>query len=135
MDEKLAECVVLADRHHGLCEGIRGLLETVFSVVVMVADEESLVESSARLRASVAVVELSLGRGNHLDWIARLRSRCPRIKVIVTSVHDESSVVRAAMRAGADGFVVKRAIGSDLLPAVEAVLAGRRFPPLEGERQ
>jgi len=135
MDEKLAECVVLADRHHGLCEGIRGLLETMFRVVVMVADEESLVESSARLRASVAVVELSLGRGNHLDWIVRLRSRCPRIKVIVTSVHDESSVIRAAMRAGADGFVVKRAIGSDLLPAVEAVLAGQRFPPLEEEQR
>ncbi len=130
-----AECVVLADRHHGLCEGIRGLLETMFSVVVMVADEASLVETAFRLEPSVAVVDLSIGRESGLGWLTELRARCPRLKVIVLSVHDEANVARAAMRAGVDGFVVKRSIGSDLLTAVEAVLAGRRFPPLEEEKQ
>ena len=39
------QCVLLADRHHGLTERIRGLLETMFDAVVMVADEPSLQES------------------------------------------------------------------------------------------
>ena len=45
------------------------------------------------------------------------------MKLVVLSVHDEPSVRRAAMDAGADGFVLTRAIATDLLPTVEAVLA------------
>jgi DNA-binding NarL/FixJ family response regulator len=121
------ECVVLADRHHGLTEGVRGLLATIFDVVVMVADERSLLETASRIGPALAVVEQSLGR-NGLGWLTHLRARCPRSKVIVLSVHDEPAVMRASMRAGADGFVLKRAIGTDLIPAIETVLSGRRYP-------
>jgi DNA-binding NarL/FixJ family response regulator len=76
------------------------------------------------------VVDLSLSRGASLAWLSRLRASCPELRVIVLSVHDEPSVARAAKNAGADGFVLKRAIASELLPTVEAVLA-RRGAPLE----
>lgn len=132
MSVGLAECVVLADRHHGLSEGIRGLLETRFRVVVMVADEASLVASAARLEPAVAVVQLSLSQGDHLGWLRRLRERCPDVKVIVLSAHGEPSVSRAARRAGADGYVASSAIGSELLDAVDTVLAGRKYPPDPG---
>ena len=114
-------CVLLADRHHGLAEGIRGLLETAFGTVVMVADEASLLEGAGRLRPDVAVVDLSLARDSSLGWLRELRRRCPDLKVIVLSVHDEQAVRRAAMEAGADAFVLKRAIATDLLAAVERV--------------
>jgi DNA-binding NarL/FixJ family response regulator len=121
------KCVLLADRHHGLTEGIHGLLETMFDAVVMVADEPSLQESAARLQPSVAVVDLSLARGESLDWLQRLRARCSGLKVIVLSVHDEPSVCRSVMQAGANGFVLKRALATELLSAVDAVLAGHNF--------
>jgi len=124
MSEKRLSCVLLADRHHGLTEGVRGLLETAFGTVVMVADEASLLDGAARLRPDLAVVDLSLARTSGLGWLRELRQRCPDLKVIVLSVHDESSVGRAAMVAGADGFVLKRAIATDLLPAVDAVCRG-----------
>ena len=123
MSEKRLSCVLLADRHHGLTEGVRGLLETAFGTVVMVADEVSLLEGAARLRPDLAVVDLSLARNSGLDWLRTLRESCPELKVIVLSVHDEPSVGRAAMAAGADAFVLKRALATDLLPAVEAVCA------------
>jgi DNA-binding NarL/FixJ family response regulator len=47
--------------------------------------------------------------------------------MIVVSVHDQSSVSRSVLEAGADGVVVKRAIATDLLPATDAVLAGGRY--------
>jgi DNA-binding NarL/FixJ family response regulator len=124
-------CVLLADRHHGLTEGVRGLLETAFGTVVMVADEASLLEGASRLRPDVAVVDLSLARDSGLDWLRAVRRRCPGLKVVVLSVHDEEVVRRAAMDAGADAFVLKRAIATDLLPAVERVRRGRAFdnPP------
>lgn len=121
MCERPLSCVLLADRHHGLTEGVRGLLETAFGTVVMVADEASLLEGASRLRPDVAVVDLSLARDNNLGWLRALRRSRPELKVIVLSVHDEESVRRAALEAGADAFVLKRAIVTDLLPAVARV--------------
>ena len=111
-------CVLLADRHHGLSEGVRGLLETAFGTVVMVADKTSLLDVAFRLRPDVAVVDLSLARDGGLEWLKAVRQRCPGLKVIALSVHDEETVRLAAMAAGADAFVLKRAIATDLLPAV-----------------
>ena len=121
-------CVLLADRHHGLTEGVRGLLATAFGTVVMVADEASLLDGADRLQPDVAVVDLSLAQDSGLGWLQTLRQHCPDLKVIVLSVHDEQCVRRAAMEAGADAFVLKRAIATDLLRAVDAV---RRGPGVE----
>jgi DNA-binding NarL/FixJ family response regulator len=121
MPEKPLSCVMLADRHHGLTEGVRGLLETAFGTVVMVADEASLIEGAGRLRPDVAIVDLSLAQDMGLSWLRALRQRCPGLKVIVLSVHDEQSVRQAVMDAGADAFVLKRSISTDLLAAVELV--------------
>jgi DNA-binding NarL/FixJ family response regulator len=125
MPEKSLSCVLLADRHHGLTEGVRGLLETAFGTVVMVADEASLLEGAGRLQPEVAVVDLSLAGDRGLGWLQAVRQRCPGLKVIVLSVHDEHAVRRAAMDAGADAFVLKRAIATELLPAVDLVRGGR----------
>jgi DNA-binding NarL/FixJ family response regulator len=120
-------CVLLADPHHALSEGIRGLLATSFDAVVMVADEISLLESAGRLQSDLAVVDFALSRGNGLELVRQLHGRFPKMKVIILSVHDQSSVSRSVLEAGADGFVVRRAISTDLLAAVEAVLGGQRY--------
>ena len=96
MPDKPLSCVLLADRHHGLTEGVRGLLETAFGSVVMVADEASLIDAAGRLLPDVAVVDLSLARERGLGWLRAVRERCPDLKIVVLSVHDEQSVRRAA---------------------------------------
>ena len=124
MAEHKASCVLLADRHHGVTEGVRSLLETLFETVVMVADGPSLLESARRLQPEVAVVDISLTRDASLHWLTELRERAPNLKVIVLSVHDEPAVRRAVMDAGADGFVLKRAIATELLTTIESVSSG-----------
>jgi two-component system secretion response regulator SsrB len=120
-------CVLLADRHHALSEGVRGLLETTFKAIVMVADEASLFEIATRLPVALAVMDLSLTRGEGIGLVRRLRSVCPKLKLIVLSVHDEVSVCQSALEAGANGFVLKRSIATDLLPAVDSILAGKPY--------
>ena len=120
-------CVLLADRHHELSEGVRGLLGTMFAGVFTVADEASLMEGAARIRPTVIVVDLSLAGGDIVGFLAALRRQAPAAKVLLLSVYDEPTVASAALTAGADGVVLTRAIATDLLEAVEAILAGRRY--------
>lgn len=127
MNDKTLKCVLLADRHHSLSEGIRGLLETAFGGVFMVADQVSLMEGAERLRPTVAVVDLSLAGGDIPGLLDSLHRRAPTTKVLLLSVHDEPTVTSTSLAAGADGVVLKRAIATDLLPAVEAVLAGQCY--------
>ena len=122
-----ARCVLLAERHHRLSEGVRGLLETTFSGVFMVADQTSLMEGTARLSPELVVVDITLAEGNLADLLHSIRDRAPAAKVLLLSAHDEPTVVEAALTAGADGLVLSRSIATDLLPAVDAVLAGHRF--------
>ena len=119
-----AKCVLLADRHHSLSEGVRGLLETAFGTIFMVADEASLLDGVNRLAPSVTIVDLALAGGEWLRLLRTLHERSPASKLIVLSLYDELSVARAAMGVGVDGFVLKRALATDMLDAVAAVLNG-----------
>jgi DNA-binding NarL/FixJ family response regulator len=119
--------VILADTHHSMLEGIRGLLETMFEAVVMVADDTSLFDAAARLEADLIVADLSLPLPRDVNIVARLKDRFPELKLIVLSIHDESIAVEEVMAAGAEGFVLKRSAATDLIPAVRAVLRGRKY--------
>ena len=120
-------CVLFADRHHGLSEGVRGLLETAFDNVFMVADRDSLMNGAERLRPNVVVADLSLAGGDIAGLLSGLRRRAPTAKLLLLSVHDEPAVTSAVLAAGADGLVLTRAIATDLLPAVDSILAGQRY--------
>jgi DNA-binding NarL/FixJ family response regulator len=122
-----ASCVVLAEPHQALAEGLRGLLGTAFDVVVMVADERSLVKSVERLAPAAVVVELALGGGDIGGLIGQLLVRCPGVKVLVLGGHSEASVADFTIRAGASAYLLNRDIASDLLPAVAAMLRGERY--------
>ena len=126
MDHK-TDCVLLADRHHGLRDGVRGLLETAFDTAFMVADEASLLEGAAQLQPTVVVLDLSLSGGDLAGLLDRIRVRASNAKVLLLTVHDEPTVAEAAIASGADAVVLKRCLATDLLPAVDALLAGGRY--------
>lgn len=121
------KCVLLGDRHSGLSEGIRGLLHRRFQAVVTVKDEAALVESAVRMQPNVVVADLSLTRGESFGWLRRLLARCPESRVIVLSDYPEATLRNAAFEAGAAGYVLKIEISSQLLFAVNEVLAGRLY--------
>ena len=126
MNDK-GSCVLLADRHHGLRDSVRGLLEAEFETVFMVADEASLLEGAGRLNPAIVILDLSLSAGDMTGLLSRISTRAPGAKLLLLSVHDEHPVALAALLAGADGVVLKRSLGTDLIPAVEALLAGKRY--------
>jgi len=134
MPEKRLSCVLLADSHQDLTSAVRGLLETAFASVVMVADETSLLDGASRLRPEVAVVDLSLARRGNLNWLRALKDSVPELRVIALSVNDEKRVRTAAMDAGADAFVLKRDIATELIPAIARVRGEEAVDRAEGEQ-
>ncbi|RZU02421.1 response regulator [Rivibacter subsaxonicus] len=122
-----SNCVLLADRHHGLRDSVRGLLETEFDTVFMVATESALLEGARRLNPTVVVLDLSLSHGDLDGLLQRLGTCAPGAKLLLLSVHDERTVAESALAAGAHAVVLKRSLATDLMPAVDAVLAGQRF--------
>lgn len=127
MFSEKSSCVLLADRHHGLRDSVRGLLETEFETVFMVANETSLLEGAGRLRPALVVIDLSLSSGDMRGLLARVAERAPGSKVLMLTVHDEPTVAEAALTAGAEGVVLKRRLATDLVPALQALRAGRRY--------
>jgi DNA-binding NarL/FixJ family response regulator len=119
--------VLLADRHHGLRDGVRGLLETEFETVFMVADEASLLEGAGRLKPPIVVLDLSFAGGDLRGLLARLTALSPDSKVVMLTVHDEATVANAALAAGAEAVVLKSRLATDLLCAVDALRSGSRY--------
>ena len=127
MTKLKGSCVLLADRHHGLRDSVRGLLETEFESVFMVADEASLLEGVGRLKPEVVAFDVTLAGGNLPGLIRKLNERSPGSKVLLLSVHDEPNIADAALAAGADGIVLKHSLATDLMQAIDTVLAGRQY--------
>jgi DNA-binding NarL/FixJ family response regulator len=128
--------VLLADRHQNMLEGVRSLLETAFDVVVMVADEKSLIDSIDKVKPDLVIVDLSLPVSKEVNVAQRIMNISPEMKVIILSVHDEQAAVDECMAAGASGFVLKRTAVNDLIPAIWEVRKGRIYvsPSVEMEK-
>ena len=122
-----SNCVILADSHQDMLEGIRGLLHTTFESVVMVADEKSLFEVVEKLKPDITVVDLSLPISGEVNIARKIKIHYPNLKFIVLSVHDEIAAINEIMSAGAAGFVFKRSAVTDLMPAVDEVLKGHTY--------
>ena len=121
------DCVLIADSHAGMLEAVRSLLEGMFEVIVMVADETSLLATVPLVRPDLVVVDLSLPVAGHRHIVRRLGEQFPALKVIVLGVHSEAEAARAALSAGAAGYVLKRTAGTDLAEAVRAFRRGNTY--------
>ena len=124
-DSHTGLCVLLGNRHDALNEGLRGLLETMFDAVFTAGDGASLLEGAERLRPDVIVADLALVQSDGLDLIRKLRAKADEAQLIVITSHEDPNVEVAVRAAGADCVIVKRAIATDLLPAIDQLRALR----------
>ena len=126
--------IVLADDHTIVRQGLRALLEAEedFLVVGESADGSEVADLVARLRPDVLLLDLMMPGINGLEVTWLVRQCAPETNVIILSMHANEAYVIAALRNGADGYVLKDAGATDLLQAVRNVMQGQRYlsPPL-----
>lgn len=119
--------VLLADDHPAMLALAASTLESECEVVGAVADGAALCAAAARLDPDVIVLDITMPQLDGLEAAHALRRTYPRTRLVFLTVHEDADFARAAFAAGALGYVVKSRLASDLLPAVRAAVAGKRF--------
>src|SRR3954452_11182191 len=110
--------VLLADDHEDFLAVERRLLEPEFEVVLTVRDGRAAVEAAARLEPDLLVLDLSMPVMDGIAAARSLRASGSRARIVFLTVHGDPDYVRAALSAGAQGYVVKCRLASDLILAL-----------------
>ena len=118
---------LLVDRHPALVESIRDLLKTMFDMVVMVSDEDSLLEALDRFTPDLVVADLSVSVTQAASVVTLLNKYDSELKFIVLSTYEERELMENCMSSGASGYVLKRLAGRNLINAVEKVQKGGKY--------
>jgi two-component system, NarL family, nitrate/nitrite response regulator NarL len=121
--------IMLVDDHPLFLEGVRERLLRSERIEI-VGQATSAAEALARLESlapDVVLLDISLPDMDGLTLISRIRRENIQVKVAVLTMHSEKEYVLQALRAGAQGYLLKSSPSSELLQALEALQQGKRF--------
>jgi DNA-binding NarL/FixJ family response regulator len=96
-------------------------------VVCEVSDGPEAIEQTAKLQPDLILLDIGLPTLNGIEVVRRIRDLAPKSKVSIVSQYLFADVVQEAFSLGACGYIDKSDAGSELLPAVEAVIQGKKF--------
>ena len=121
--------VLLADDHAVVSNGLRLLLDRSgeIQVVGVACDGRTAVAEARRLRPMVVVMDIAMPELNGIDATMEILRILPDTKVVILSMHYSSEHIYRALQAGALGYVLKEAAGTEIVQAVETVASGRRY--------
>ncbi len=121
--------IFLVDDHPLVREWLANLIERQADLFICGQAEEAAqaVTDIERLQPDVVVVDLSLQGQSGLELIKQLQTLLRHPRVLVLSMHDEAFYAERALRAGALGYVMKRAATGKVIEAIRHVLAGRLY--------
>lgn len=103
------------------------LLERDFEVVASVTDGGEILAAAMSLRPDLVITDIEMPGLDGIEVTGQLQAALPGTKVLILSIHDESSCVRGAFAAGAWGYLLKTAVAEEIELAVHEVLAGRFY--------
>jgi DNA-binding NarL/FixJ family response regulator len=108
---------------------IRTILEQKpgLHIIAEVSDGLDAVQKAVELKPHLILLDIGLPFLNGFDAARLIRKLAPDSRILFVSQESSPYVVQEALSLGASGYVVKTRLASDLLPAVEAVLAGKNF--------
>ncbi len=121
--------LLIAEDHNLLRQGLRSLINTLpdFDVVGECKDGKEAVRLALALSPAVILMDLSMPGLNGIEATAQIKRRAPEIRVVALTSYKTDEYVREALRAGADGYILKDASYDELVMALRSVVSGKKF--------
>ena len=120
--------VLLADDHGIVRRGLRTLVEEVgLTVVAEAGDGLEAIRLTEEHHPDLLIVDIGMPRLNGIEVTARSQKMDRAPGVLILSMHSDESYIMRALAAGARAYLLKSATDEDLVPALRAVAAGKRF--------
>jgi DNA-binding NarL/FixJ family response regulator len=121
--------VMLADDHAVVRDGLRALLEggNDLQVVGVASNGREAVAEALRLRPDIAIMDIAMPELDGVEATRRIVERCPETRVLILSMYLSAEHIYRALQAGAQGYVLKESAGEEVVDAIRALRAGRRY--------
>lgn len=119
--------VLLADDHAEFLSLAAQFVESEFDVVKTFENGQTMVDECGALNPDLLVLDISMPGLNGIEAAQELKAAGNKAKIVFLTVHKDADYLRSALATGALGYVVKDRLATDLVPALRAALAGRRF--------
>ncbi len=118
--------ILIADDHGVLRAGLRALLsaESELEVVDEASNGEEALALATELQPDVILLDISMPGSSGIDVTRRLKQTLPQARVLILTVHEDEGLLQEAIQAGASGYIIKRAVESELIDAIRAVWRG-----------
>ena len=128
--------LLLVDDNPAVLRQVIQIVSSEFEIVGTLQDGTALAEAVEAHQPDIVVLDITMPRASGITLAAKLRHAGCAAKVVFLTVHSDPDYVRAALSAGAIGYVVKTRLSLDLVAALKAAVHGTRFispsPELEG---
>jgi DNA-binding NarL/FixJ family response regulator len=121
--------VLIVDDHGVVAEGLRFVVEAQadMEVVDCFQDSQEAVRRSTAIRPDVVLMDHAMPILNGTEATHMIHEHCPETRVIMLSMYSDAVHVMRALQAGATGYVIKRSAAKEVVDAIRAVHAGRRY--------
>jgi DNA-binding NarL/FixJ family response regulator len=118
--------ILMADDHAVLRTGLRLLIDNQphLKVVGEAGNGTETVTKARELQPDIILLDLNMPGVDGLAAIPLLRQASPQSRILILTMHDDVSYLQEALRAGASGYILKKAVDSELLMAIETVMRG-----------
>ena len=116
--------LLIVDDHEIVRAGIKRLVENTpnLNIVADLGSGEEAYQFLQKNTVDLIIMDVSMPGKGGIETTNQIKKRYPKIKIIMLSMHDNAMIIEKAMKAGADGYILKNDLSDDLLNAVEKVM-------------
>ena len=121
--------VMIVDDHALVREGIAAFLKMSADIEVIgeAADGIEAIEGVKKLNPDIVIMDIAMPKLGGLEALVEIKKINPDVKVLVLTQYEDKEYIKRFLKAGASGYMLKRAVGLDLLNAIKAISSGEAY--------
>lgn len=118
--------ILIADDHAIVRAGLRALIhaESDMQLVGEASSGTEAVELTRELQPDVLVLDISMPDFDGIEVIKKIKPKVPNLYILILTIHEDEGLLKAALKVGASGYILKQAAESELVSAIRVILRG-----------